>query len=65
MNRMKMVATDGMVLTNGETYGREVFICTGDSPDNWYEITVAAYEKILAEQEENYEENLYQPRPLR
>ena len=29
MNRLKMEATDGMILTNGETYGTEVYLTTG------------------------------------
>lgn len=47
MSRVKMVATDGMIYTNGETYGREIFLGNGDSPDNWWEITEAEYEKIV------------------
>ena len=50
MNRLMMVATDGMILTNGETYGREVYLGSGDSPDNWYEIPLAEYEKRMEEQ---------------
>lgn len=38
MSRVKLVATEGMMLTNGEVYGRMVFLATGDSPDNWREI---------------------------
>ena len=58
MNRLMMVATEGMILTNGETYGREVYLGSGDSPENWYEITEAEYEKII-EEAEKHEENLY------
>ena len=47
MERIKMVATDGMVLTNGEIYGKEVFVGTGDSVDNWHEITEAEYESRM------------------
>ena len=38
-----------MVLTNGETYGTEVYLGTGDSVDNWHEITEEEYEKKTAE----------------
>ena len=31
-------ADDGMVLTNGETYSRQVYLGTMDSPENWHEI---------------------------
>ena len=49
MSRVKMVATEGMIYTNGETYGREILLGTGDSPDNWYEITEAEYEAKMEE----------------
>ena len=45
MGRIKMVATEGMVLTNGEIYGKTVFLGNGDSPDNWREITDEEFEK--------------------
>ena len=51
MNRLKMKATEGMILTNGETYGREIYLGSGDSPDNWHEISEAEYEaKMKAEE---------------
>ena len=43
---IKLIASEGMVLTNGETYGTEVYLGTGDKPENWTEITEAEYEKI-------------------
>ena len=30
--------SEGMVLTNGETYSYRVYLGTADSPDNWHEI---------------------------
>lgn len=36
-----------MILTNGEAFGRVVFLGTGDSADNWYEITEAEYEALM------------------
>ena len=52
MSRLKMKATDGMILTNGETYGVEVYLGSGDSPDNWWEIPEEEYrEKMEAEAE--------------
>lgn len=38
MHRTKLVAPEGMVLTNGETFGKIVFLGNTDSPDNWREI---------------------------
>ena len=45
----KLVAADGMILTNGEAYGKEIYLGKNDNPDNWYEITDAEYENIAAE----------------
>ena len=47
----KMTASEGMMLTNGEAYGKEIYLGKNDSPDNWHEITDEEYEKILAEEE--------------
>lgn len=40
-------AKEGMILTNGEAFGRVVFLGTGDSADNWHEITEAKYEALM------------------
>ena len=54
MSRVKLVATEGMIYTNGESYGRTVFLGTGDSPDNWHEIAEADYEaRMESESEED------------
>lgn len=47
----KLTAAEGFVLTNGEAYGKEIYLGKNDSADNWHEITDAEYEKISAEQE--------------
>jgi hypothetical protein len=47
----KIVASDGMVLTNGEVYGKEIYLGINDSIVNWHEITESEYQKILAEEE--------------
>ena len=44
----KLTAADGMVLTNDEAYGKEIFLGKYDSPENWHEITDAEYEEIQA-----------------
>ena len=33
-----LTASDGMVLTNGETYSTQVYLGIHDSTDNWLEI---------------------------
>ena len=52
---IKLTPSVGMVLTNGETYSKEVYLGCNDSPDNWHEITVEEYEKITGEQESDQE----------
>lgn len=42
----KLTAAEGFILTNGEAYGKEVYLSKTDSPDNWYEITEAEYEEV-------------------
>ena len=51
----KLTATEGMTLTNGEAYGKEIYLGKNDSPYNWHEITDAEYEEILATQESEME----------
>jgi hypothetical protein len=50
MSRIKLVATEGMVYTNGTDYARVAYLCSTDSPDNWWEIPEAEYEAIMQEQ---------------
>lgn len=51
---IKLTPSEGMVLTNGEAYSTEVYLGKNDSADNWHEITVEEYEKVLEkEMEEN------------
>lgn len=45
----KITADEGMILTNGETFSKEVFLGKNDKAENWYEITEAEYAKIIAE----------------
>ena len=47
----KLTASEGMMLTNGEVYSKEVYLGINDSADNWHEITDAEYAQILAAQE--------------
>ena len=46
----KLTADEGKVLTNGEAYGKEIYLGIYDSAENWHEITDAEYEEILAAQ---------------
>lgn len=51
ITRTKITASEGMVLTNGEIYGKEIFLAEGANPYEFREITEAEYEIVLAEQE--------------
>ena len=49
-------ADEGMVLTNGEIYGKEIYLADRVSPDTFHEITDAEYENICAAQIEQEEQ---------
>lgn len=58
---IKLEASEGMTLTNGESYGKTVYLGANDSVDNWREITDEEAEALMAEQqggEENDAENV-------
>lgn len=48
--RNKITATEGKILTNGEIYGKEIFLADGVNPNGFYEITIEEYEKNMAEE---------------
>ena len=48
----KLIASDGMMLTNGEVFGKEVFLGVSDSPENWHEITEAEAQEMMKSEEE-------------
>ncbi len=45
----KLTAAEGMTLTNGEAYGKEIYLGVNDKAENWYEITDEEAEKLQAE----------------
>lgn len=49
--RTSIKARDGYILTNGEIYGTEIFLADGMSADEFHEITIEEYEKMLSEKE--------------
>lgn len=47
ITRIKLTASEGMVLTDGESYGREVFLAVDANASSWREITQEEYSKIV------------------
>jgi hypothetical protein len=47
----KLTAAEGMTLTNGEAYGKEIYLGCNDSVDNWHEITDEEAARRQAEEE--------------
>ena len=50
--RTSIKAHDGMVLTNGEIYGSEIFLADGLKAEDFHEITRAEYDSLIAECED-------------
>jgi hypothetical protein len=51
ITRIKLTASDGHVLTDGESYGKVVYLASGDEGEKWHEITEAEYQAIIEKQE--------------
>ena len=51
ITRIKLTASEGHILTNGENYGRVVYLASGDEGEKWYEITKEEYEEKMKEEE--------------
>lgn len=44
----KLIASEGMILTDGENYAKVAFLAVGTDESKWHEITEAEYKAILA-----------------
>lgn len=44
----KLVASDGMMLTDGETFGKEIYVGKGTDPTVWQEVSEAEAEEMKA-----------------
>ena len=51
ITRIKLTASEGYILTDGENYGRIAYLASGDEGEKWYEITEAEYEEKMKESE--------------
>lgn len=49
--RIIIYADEGKVLTNGEIYGKKIYLAEGESADSYYEISKDEYEKIIESEE--------------
>lgn len=47
MNRTVLHASTGNILTNGEVYGKIIYLAENSSADEYYEITEEEYLKLI------------------
>ena len=48
---IKIEAEEGMMLTDGENYGKTIYLAKNRSPEEFYEITEVEYEEIQKQNE--------------
>lgn len=48
----KLIATEGMTLTNGEAFGKTVYLADNASSSDWWEVTDAEAEQMKREEAE-------------
>lgn len=48
--RTKITASEGMILTNGEIFGTEIFLAEGMNAETFREITKEEYERMIEEE---------------
>lgn len=53
MERKILKASDGMILTDGKTYGRTIYLAEDIEPSVFKEITEEEYNKMLEQEEKS------------
>ena len=56
MRKRHIKASEGMMLTNGSLYATEIDLGDWDSAENYHEITIEEYERIMKEEAEKEDE---------
>ena len=46
INTTVLIADEGKILTDGEVYGKTIYLAKNRSPEEFHEITEAEYEEI-------------------
>ncbi len=52
--RKPLEASEDTILTDGKHYGKIVYLADGKRQDDWFEISIEEYQKILEKGEEKY-----------
>lgn len=52
ITRIKLTASEGMVLKNGDNYAETVFLASGQTADDWTEVPREEYNAYLKAEEE-------------
>lgn len=56
ITRIKLTASEGMMLTNGTDYGRVIFLANTANAEDYYEITEEEYTRRMEEEQKRLEE---------
>ena len=58
MKRVTLKARDGYIYTNGNDFGKIIYLAVGANSKDYYEITKEEYNRILEEKEKQELESL-------